>query len=54
MLTMLYNDPWLTGNIHQQNAIEAMSTAVNTLAAPKVSIGLGNACLYKAFTDFNT
>jgi len=36
------NDPWLTGNIHQQRAIESMSTAVNTLPDPKVSIGLAN------------
>jgi outer membrane protein TolC len=36
------NDPWLTGNIHKQNAIESMSTAVNTLPDPKMSIGLAN------------
>ncbi len=36
------NDPWLTGNIHKQNAIESMSTAVGTLPDPKVSIGLAN------------
>jgi len=36
------NDPWLTGNIHKQRSIEAMSTAVNTLPDPKVSIGLAN------------
>jgi len=36
------NDPWLTGNIHQQRAIESMSTAVNTLPDPKVSIGFAN------------
>ena len=36
------NDPWLTGNIHQQHAIESMSIAINTLADPKVSIGLAN------------
>lgn len=36
------NDPWLTGNIHQQNAIKAMSVAVNTLPDPKISIGLAN------------
>ena len=36
------NDPWLTGNVHKQNAIEAMSTAVGTLPDPKVSIGLAN------------
>ena len=36
------NDPWLTGNIHQQSAIESMSRAVNTLPDPKVSITLAN------------
>lgn len=36
------NDPWLTGNIHKQRSIESMSTAVNTLPDPKVSIGLAN------------
>ncbi|MFT5812956.1 MAG: hypothetical protein ACI9VT_000694 [Psychroserpens sp.] len=36
------NDPWLTGNLHKQRAIESMSNAVNTLPDPKVSIGLAN------------
>jgi outer membrane protein TolC len=36
------NDPWLTGNIHKQRSIESMSTAVNTLPDPKVSISLAN------------
>ena len=36
------NDPWFTGNVHKQRAIESMSTAVNTLPDPKVSIGLAN------------
>ena len=36
------NDPWLTGNTHKQRSIEAMSTAVNSLPDPKVSIGLAN------------
>jgi len=36
------NDPWLTGNVHQQNAIESMSKAVNTLPDPKLSIGFAN------------
>lgn len=36
------NDPWLTGNVHKQRAIESMSIAVNTLPDPKVSIGLAN------------
>lgn len=36
------NDPWLTGNIHKQRAIELMSIAVDTLPDPKVSIGLAN------------
>jgi outer membrane protein TolC len=36
------NDPWLTGNVHKQKAIESMSRAVNTLPDPKVSLGLSN------------
>ena len=36
------NDPWLTGNIHSQRAIESMSTAANTLPDPKLSIGFTN------------
>jgi outer membrane protein TolC len=36
------NDPWLTGNIHKQRAIESMSTAVNSLPDPKMSISLAN------------
>jgi len=36
------NDPWLTGNIHKQRALESMSSAVNTLPDPKMSIGLAN------------
>ena len=36
------NDPWLTGNVHKQRAIESMSIAVNTLPDPKVTIGLAN------------
>ena len=36
------NDPWLTGNIHKQSAIESMSTAAGTLPDPKISIGLAN------------
>ncbi len=36
------NDPWLTGNVHKQRAIEAMSTAVNTLPDPKMSMTLAN------------
>ena len=36
------NDPWLTGNVLKQRSIESMSTAVNTLPDPKVSIGLAN------------
>ncbi|NQY89593.1 MAG: TolC family protein [Colwellia sp.] len=36
------NDPWLTGNIHQQRAIESMSMAVSTLPDPKISLGLAN------------
>ena len=36
------NDPWLTGNVHKQRAIESMSTAVNALPDPKMSISLAN------------
>lgn len=36
------NDPWLTGNVHQQNALESMSSAASTLPDPKMSIGLAN------------
>jgi hypothetical protein len=36
------NDPWLTGNVHKQSAIESMSRAVNTLPDPKVSLALSN------------
>lgn len=36
------NDPWLTGNVHKQRAIEAMSRAVKTRPDPKVSIGFAN------------
>ena len=36
------NDPWLTGNVHKQKAIELMSQAANTLPDPMVSISLAN------------
>ncbi|MCI2283505.1 TolC family protein [Colwellia sp. MSW7] len=36
------NDPWATGNIHQQSAIESMSSVANTLPDPKVTISLAN------------
>lgn len=36
------NDPWLTGNIHKQKAIESMSIVANTLPDPKVSMGFVN------------
>lgn len=36
------NDPWLSGNTHKQRAIESMSTAVNAMPDPKMSIGLAN------------
>lgn len=36
------NDPWLTGNIHQQSAIESMSSAASSLPDPKVTISLAN------------
>lgn len=36
------NDPWLTGNKHQQSAIESQSLYSSTLADPKISIGFAN------------
>lgn len=36
------NDPWLTGNSHQQKAIESMSQVANTLPDPMISLGLAN------------
>ncbi len=36
------NDPWLTGNKHQQQAIEALSQATNTLPDPKMSLAFAN------------
>jgi Outer membrane efflux protein len=36
------NDPWLTGNKHQQQAIEAMSNAASSLPDPKMSVALAN------------
>tara|TARA_R110002073_G_scaffold303165_3_gene471392 strand:- start:4943 stop:6376 length:1434 start_codon:yes stop_codon:yes gene_type:complete len=36
------NDPWLVGNKHSQDAIEAQSIAAGSLPDPKMSIGLAN------------
>ncbi len=36
------NDPWLTGNQHKQDSIDALSIAADTLPNPKVSLGLAN------------
>jgi len=36
------NDPWLTGNKHQQQAVEAMSHAASSLPDPKMSFALAN------------
>ncbi len=36
------NDPWLTGNRHSQDAIEAMSVSAGTLPDPQASLGLVN------------
>ena len=36
------NDPWLTGNKHQQQAIEALSQAASTLPDPKMSLAFAN------------
>jgi len=35
-------DPWLTGNKHQQNALLALSRAVETLPDPNVSLAIAN------------
>ncbi len=36
------NDPWLTGSMHQQRAVESMSTMADTLPDPKVTLSLAN------------
>ncbi|MCL1123350.1 TolC family protein [Shewanella surugensis] len=36
------NDPWITGNLHQQQAIESRSKLVGTLPDPKVSLDMAN------------
>jgi len=36
------NDPWLTGNKHQQQAIESLSHAASTMPDPKMSIAMAN------------
>ncbi|AAZ27753.1 TolC family protein [Colwellia psychrerythraea] len=36
------NDPWLTGNKHQQQAVEAMSNAASSLPDPKMSVAFAN------------
>lgn len=36
------NDPWLTGNKHQQQTIEALSHAAASLPDPKMSVALAN------------
>jgi hypothetical protein len=35
-------DPWLKGNQHKQDALMALSRAVDTLPDPKVSLGIAN------------
>ncbi|PKI15875.1 TolC family protein [Colwellia sp. 12G3] len=42
VITAQKNDPWLSGNKHQQQAIEAMSHAASSLPDPKMSIALAN------------
>jgi hypothetical protein len=42
VITAQKNDPWLTGNKHQQQAVEAMSHAAASLPDPKMSVGLAN------------
>jgi outer membrane protein TolC len=36
------SDPWLSGNRHQQQALQSLSIAANTLPDPKMSIGFAN------------
>ncbi len=36
------NDPWLSGNKHQQQAVEALSNAASSLPAPKMSVAFAN------------
>jgi len=36
------NDPWLTGNRHQQQALVSQSHAANTMPDPKMSVALAN------------
>jgi hypothetical protein len=36
------NDPWLTGNKHQQQAVEALSNAASSLPDPKMSVAFAN------------
>ncbi|WP_299492487.1 TolC family protein [uncultured Shewanella sp.] len=36
------NDPWITGNIHQQQAIESRSLVAGTLPDPKISLDMAN------------
>lgn len=36
------NDPWLAGNKHQQQAVEALSHAAATMPDPKMSVALAN------------
>lgn len=40
--TAQQNDPWLTGNKHQQQAIESMSHVANSLPDPKMSVAMAN------------
>ena len=42
ILSAQIKDPWLIGNQHQQDAIEAMSTVVGNFPDPKLSFGLAN------------
>lgn len=38
----LMTDPWLVGNQHSQDAIEALSIAAGSLPDPKLSLGIAN------------
>jgi len=40
--TAIFNDPWLVGNKHAQDAVDSMSVAAGSLPDPKVSIDMAN------------
>jgi outer membrane protein TolC len=42
VITAQKNDPWLTGNKHQQQALESLSQAASSMPDPRMSVGLAN------------